>query len=78
MQLKAEYERCWAALGRAIKRVGLNVVAMDSGQGYYDLVYVPAVDGVPGRKARDAEPARRPNGPDRAFPVLIAWTARLE
>lgn len=41
LQLRAEYNRSWAAVGRALQRSGVQIVAQDIGQGVYDLVYVP-------------------------------------
>ncbi|MES2605933.1 MAG: outer membrane protein assembly factor BamC [Pseudomonadota bacterium] len=41
LELRAEYNRAWAALGRALQRNGVQVVAQDIGQGTYELVYVP-------------------------------------
>jgi outer membrane protein assembly factor BamC len=41
LQLRAEYNRAWAAVGRALQRGGVQILAQDVGTGVYDLVYVP-------------------------------------
>lgn len=41
LELKAEYNRAWAALGRALQRNGVQILAQDISQGTYELVYVP-------------------------------------
>jgi outer membrane protein assembly factor BamC len=42
LQLKANYDRCWAAMGRALKRAGVTVQAEDAAEGYFDLAFDPA------------------------------------
>jgi outer membrane protein assembly factor BamC len=46
LRLEADYNRCWAALGRALQRAGVQVVAQDINQGAFDLVYVPGQVGA--------------------------------
>jgi outer membrane protein assembly factor BamC len=41
LQLKAEYNRSWAAISRALQRAGVEVVAQDNAQGIFDVVYMP-------------------------------------
>ncbi len=41
LQLRADYDRCWAALGRALKKSGVDVQSQDAAQGYFDVVFVP-------------------------------------
>ncbi len=51
--LRADYDRCWAALARALKRAGVDVQASDADQGVFDVVYVP---GKPADGAKVEEP----------------------
>ena len=52
LQLKANYDRCWAAMGRALKRAGVTVEAEDAEQGYFDLAFDPAKATVTAKKEK--------------------------
>lgn len=43
LQLRADYNRSWAAVGRALLRNGAEIVTQDVGQGTYDIVYTPGL-----------------------------------
>lgn len=43
LQLRADYNRSWAALGRALQRNQVEVVAQDISQGVFDVVYTPGL-----------------------------------
>ncbi len=45
-QLRADYNRSWAAVGRALLRNGAEIVTQDVGQGTYDVVYTPGLKPV--------------------------------
>jgi outer membrane protein assembly factor BamC len=44
LQLSADYDRCWAAIGRALQRGGAEVLSQDVAQGIYDVAYMPGYD----------------------------------
>jgi outer membrane protein assembly factor BamC len=41
LQLRADYNRAWAALGRALLRNEIQILSQDTNQGVFDVVYVP-------------------------------------
>lgn len=41
LQLQAEYSRCWAAVGRALTRAGMEITSESSDLGMYEVLYVP-------------------------------------
>jgi len=46
LQLKADYNRSWAAVGRALLRNSAEIVSQDVGQGTYDVLYTPGLKTV--------------------------------
>lgn len=43
LQLKADFTRSWAALGRALRRANITIQGDDSTQGLYEVVYIPGL-----------------------------------
>lgn len=41
LQLQAEYSRCWAAVGRALRRAGMEITSESSDLGMYEVLYTP-------------------------------------
>jgi outer membrane protein assembly factor BamC len=41
LQLQADFQRSWAAVGRSLTRAGVEIVAQDADAGVYDVRYVP-------------------------------------
>jgi len=41
LALQADYQRCWAAVGRAVRRSGMDITSEDSEIGMYEVLYVP-------------------------------------
>jgi outer membrane protein assembly factor BamC len=51
LSLQADYERCWAAVGRALARAGLQITSENSTVGMYEVLYRPGMEDV-----EEAEP----------------------
>ncbi|MEY4643118.1 MAG: hypothetical protein RLZZ227_3112 [Pseudomonadota bacterium] len=41
LSLQAEYDRCWAAVGRALRRAGMEIVSENADIGMYEVLYAP-------------------------------------
>lgn len=41
LALQAEYSRCWAAVGRALRRSGMEITSENSDIGMYEVLYAP-------------------------------------
>lgn len=41
LQLQADYSRCWAAVGRALRRGGLEITSESTEVGMYEVLYTP-------------------------------------
>lgn len=44
LRLRADYDRSWAAIGRALQRGGAEILSQDVAQGVYEVSYVPGYD----------------------------------
>jgi outer membrane protein assembly factor BamC len=41
LQLQADYDRCWAAVGRALTRAGMEITSVSAEIGMYEVLYTP-------------------------------------
>lgn len=41
LSLQADYSRCWAAVGRALRRAGLEITSENADVGMYEVLYAP-------------------------------------
>lgn len=41
LSLQADYQRCWAAVGRALRRAGMDITSENTEVGMYEVLYVP-------------------------------------
>lgn len=41
LSLQADYDRCWAAVGRALRRAGVEITSENAGIGMYEVLYEP-------------------------------------
>lgn len=41
LSLQADYQRCWAAVGRAIRRAGMEITSENDDVGMYEVLYTP-------------------------------------
>ena len=39
--LQADYQRCWAAVGRALRRAGMEITSENADVGMYEVLYTP-------------------------------------
>jgi outer membrane protein assembly factor BamC len=41
LSLQADYQRCWAAVGRALRRAGMEITSENADTGMYEVLYAP-------------------------------------
>lgn len=46
LQLRSDYDRSWAAVGRALRRAGVEVVEEDSSAGIFEVLYSPGSENI--------------------------------